>query len=255
VSPAPPRIFDPARRLATRRRSAARQRREGSARFVIDDMVADVIERLAFLRQEPGKALVIGEWTGGLASTLAERGHDVSGHGIATLDEEQPYPIGGFDLIISLGTLDSINDLPGALIHLHEALAPGGRVIAQFLGAGSLAHLRSAMLAADGERPAGRMHPMVDVRSAAQLLQRAGWSDPVVDGRTLRVSYRSLDRLVSDLRDQGLGSVLASPAPLVTRAGLERARRAFLEAAGPDGRVTESFEILTLTGRRSLKGA
>jgi SAM-dependent methyltransferase len=255
VSSAPPRIFDRKRRLAARRRIDARQRRQGAARFVLEDMIEDVVERLAFLRQEPGKTLVIGDWTGGLASALAERGHAVTSRHIDTLDEEQPYPSGGFDLVVSLGTLDTVNDLPGALIHLREALAPGGRVIAQFLGAGSLANLRSAMLAADGERPAARMHPMVDVRSAAQLLQRAGWSDPVVDGRSLKASYRSLDRLVSDLRDQGLGSVLACPAPPLTRAGLQRAREAFLEAAGPDGRVTESFEILTLTGRRSLKGA
>ena len=198
VSSAPPRIFDRARRLAARRRIAARQRREGAARFVIDDMIVDVIERLAFVRQEPGEALVIGDWTGALAAELAERGHDVSSRAIQALDEEQPYPTVGFDLIASLGTLDTVNDLPGALIHLREALAPGGRVIAQFPGAGSLANLRSAMLAADGDRPAARMHPMVDVRSAAQLLQRAGWSDPGVDGRTLKVSYRSLDKLVSD---------------------------------------------------------
>jgi hypothetical protein len=144
--------------------------------------------------------------------------------------------------------------LPGALIHIRQALRPGGRAIASFAGAGSLGHLRSAMLAADGERPAGRMHPMVDIRAAAQLLQRAGWSDPVADCRAIRVSYRSLDRLVADLRDQGLGNVLASPAPPLGKAALERARAAFLEAAGPDGRVVESFEILTLTGRRSLRG-
>ena len=255
MSSAPPRIFSRTRRQAGGRRIAARQRRVGAARFVIEDMIVDVIERLAFVRQEPGEALVIGDWTGALARELVARGHEVMRRGIDELDEEQPYPTGGFDLIASLGTLDTVNDLPGALIHLREALAPGGRVIAQFPGAGSLANLRSAMLAADGERPAARMHPMVDVRSAAQLLQRAGWSDPVVDSRSLKVSYRSLDKLVSDLRDQGLGSVLASPAPPLTREGLERARKAFLEAAGPDGRVTESFEILTLTGRRSLKGA
>jgi SAM-dependent methyltransferase len=255
VSSAPPRIFDRDRRLAARRRIAARQRREGAARFVIDDMIVDVLERLAFIRQEPGEALVIGDSTGALANELVARGHEVMRRGIDELDEERPYPSGGFDLIVSLATLDTVNDLPGALIHLREALAPGGRVIAQFLGAGSLANLRASMLAADGERPAARMHPMVDVRSAAQLLQRAGWSDPVVDCRTLKVSYRSLDKLVSDLRDQNLGSVLASPAPPVTREGLERARKAFLEAGGPDGRVTESFEILTLTGRRSLRGS
>ena len=255
MSSAPPRIFSRIRRLVGRRRIAARQRRVGAARFVIDDMIVDVIERLAFVRQEPGEALVIGDWTGALARELVARGHEVMRRGIDELDEEQPYPTGGFDLIASLGTLDTVNDLPGALIHLREALAPGGRVIAQFPGAGSLVNLRSAMLAADGDRPAARMHPMVDVRSAAQLLQRAGWSDPVVDGRTLKASYRSLDKLVSDLRDQGLGSVLASPAPPLTRKGLERARSAFLEAAGPEGRVTESFEILTLTGRRSLRGS
>jgi SAM-dependent methyltransferase len=254
VSTAPPRIFDRARRIAARRRIASRQRREGAARFVIDDMIVDVIERLAFVRQEPGEALVIGDWTGALTPELVARGHEVMWRDVDELDEEQPYPSSGFDLIVSLGTLDTVNDLPGALIHIRNALAPGGRVIAQFLGAGSLANLRSAMLAADGERPAARMHPVVDVRSAAQLLQRAGWSDPVVDSRALRASYRSLDRLVSDLRDQGLGSVLASSAPPLTRAGLQRAREAFLEAAGPDGRVTESFEILTLSGRRSLAG-
>ena len=255
MSPTPPRIFASPRRLAARRRIGARQQRQGAARFVLDDMVDDTLERLAFLRQESGKALVVGDWTGVLAAELAERGHHVTSRGIDTLDEEQPYPQAGFDLIASLGTLDTVNDLPGALIHLRNALAPGGRVIAQFLGAGSLHNLRAAMLAADGEQPAARMHPMVDVRSAAALLQRAGWSDPVVDGRALRVSYRSLDRLVSDLRDQGLGSVLFSRSPPLGRDALERARSAFLESAGPDGRVTESFEILTLTGRRSLKGA
>jgi hypothetical protein len=114
--------------------------------------------------------------------------------------------------------------------------------------------LRRAWLAAAGARPAARLHPMVDIRAAAALLQRAGWAEPVADSRTISVSYRSLDRLVADLRDQGLRNVLASAAPPLGKAGLERARVAFLEGAGPDGRVIESFEIITLSGRRSLRG-
>ena len=47
--------------------------------------------------------------------------------------------------------------------------------------------LRAVMLAADGERPAARMHPMVDVRSGAQLLQRCGYADPVANTRGLDV--------------------------------------------------------------------
>jgi SAM-dependent methyltransferase len=252
---APPRIFDPDRRRSCRRRIASRQAKPGAARFVLEDMAQDVLERLAFVRDEPGRALVIGDWTGALGAQLERRGAEVASADPAELDEEQPYPSGGFDLVVSLATLDTVNDLPGALIHLCNALAPGGRAIAEFVGAGSLANLRRAMLAADGERPAARLHPMVDIRAAAQLLQRTGWAEPVADSRTLTVAYRSLDRLVADLRDQGLGKVLASPTPPLNRAALERARAAFLEAADPDGRVIESFEILTLSGRRSLRGS
>ena len=87
-----------------------------------------------------------------------------------------------------------------------------------------------------------------------QLVERAGWAEPVADSRTIRVAYRSLDRLAADLRDQGLGNVLASPAPPLGRAALERARAAFLDTADSEGRVIESFEIITLSGRRSLRG-
>jgi len=251
---APPRIFDPERRRVARRRAAARQARPGAARFVLEDMIEDVAERLAFIRQPAGEALVIGDRTGVLVRDLIAQDHEVMALDVADLDEELPYPSAGFDLIVSLGTLGTVNDLPGALIHIREALAPGGRAIAEFVGAGSLGNLRRAMLAAEPERPAARVHPMIDIRAAAALLQRAGWADPVADSRPLKVAYRSLDRLVADLRDHGLGNVLASPAPPLGKAALERARAEFLEAADDQGRVVESFEIVTLSGRRSLHG-
>jgi SAM-dependent methyltransferase len=250
MAASPPTIFSPARRIAARRRIAGLQRGLDPARFVVADIVEDMLERLAFLRHEPKRALVVGDWSGELARFLRDRGAETTEAEPADgFDEERPYPVGGFDFIASVATLDTVNDLPGALIHIRNALAPGGRALASFVGAGSLPVLRRIMQAADGERPAGRVHPLVDVRAGAQLLQRAGWADPVADSRTLTVSYRSLERLVGDLRAQGLGNVLASPAPL-PKAGAERAHEAFAAEAGEEGRVVESFEILTLSGRR-----
>lgn len=248
MAASPPSIFSPARRIAARRRIPRLQQRDDAARFVIDDILEDVLERLAFLRHEPKRALVIGDWTGELARTLRRQGTEVveaePGEG---LDEERPFPFGGFEFIASVATLDTVNDLPGALIHIRNALAPGGRGFASFVGAGSLPVLRRIMQTADGERPAARVHPMVDVRAGAQLLQRAGWADPVADSRTLKVGYRSLERLVGDLRAQGLSNVLTSYAPL-EKTGLVRARAAFAAEADARGRVVESFEILTLSG-------
>lgn len=215
----------------------------GAPRYLLDDMLEDVRERLAFLRHAPRKALVIGDYGGALSSTLlAQRAEVHEASPESEMDEERPLPFTGLDFIASLGTLDTVNDLPGALLHLRNALAPGGLLIASLIGAGSLPGLRGAMLAADGERPAPRLHPMVDVRAGAQLLQRAGFADPVADARTLAVRYASLDRLVADLRAQGLGNVLARPGPPLGRGALEAARRAFGSGTG------ETFEIITLTG-------
>lgn len=251
-APAIPAIFSPARRALRLQRAQRRQMQPDAARFLGEDMIEDTLERLAFLRHQPARALVLGDGSGELADRLRAGGVEVEAPD--ALDLEQPYPLAGFDLIAVIGLLDAVNDLPGALIHLRGALAPGGLVIAHFIGGQSLPALRAAMLAAEPDRPAARIHPMVDPRAAPGLLQRAGWKDPVVDTHTLTVRYSALDRLVADLRDCGLGNALAKPAAPLGKAALARARGAFADRAEADGKTAETFEIITLTGRRSLAG-
>lgn len=247
-----PTIFSAQRRTMRLARARLRQSAEGAAQFIIGDMIEDTLERLAFLRHEPARALILGDWTGAMAAALRT--------GEARIEEpwphdlEAPFATAGHDMIVVMGLLDAVNDLPGALIHLRNALAPGGLVIAHFIGGQSLPSLRAAMLAAEPDRPAARIHPLVDPRAAPGLLQRAGWKDPVVDTHRLTVRYASLDRLVADLRDQGLGNALARPAAPLGKAALARARAAFAARADADGKTAETFEIVTLTGRRSLAG-
>lgn len=248
-----PTIFSEPRRVARALRSAARLRKEAdAARFLVDEMAEDMIERLSFVRHRPGATLMIGGCTLPLADYL---GQDEAALTVSVaVNPAEPLAGGPYDFIGVIGQLDAVNDLPGALIHLRNALSPGGLVIASFIGGQSLPALRAAMMAAEPDRPAARLHPMVDARAAPALLQRAGWKDPVVDTHTLAVRYSSFDRLVGDLRDQGLGNALAKPAAPLGKAALVRARAAFAARAEADGKVTETFEVVTLTGRRSLAG-
>ena len=121
-------IFAPARRLAARRRAIALQQRPGAARYLLEDMADDVLERLAFLRHQPTTALIVGDWTGALAAALRAQGVAVTvAEPAAGFAEEAPYPQTGFDLIASLGTLDTVNDLPGALVDLSSDTPPRRR--------------------------------------------------------------------------------------------------------------------------------
>jgi SAM-dependent methyltransferase len=232
----------------------ALERLPDSPHFLAEDMAEDVLERLAFLRHEPARALLVGDTTRRLAEALSARGCEVARAdpaptaGELPIDEEQPFPETGFDLIAHLGTLGTVNDLPGALLHIRRALAPGGLAVMSWCGAGSVPALRAIMAATDGERPAARLHPQVDVRAGGDLLQRCGFAQAMSDSRVLDVRYGSLKRLVADLRAQGLGNCLARPGPHLGKAGLARADAAFAAMAEADGRVTERFAILTLSG-------
>jgi NADH dehydrogenase [ubiquinone] 1 alpha subcomplex assembly factor 5 len=87
------------------------------------------------------------------------------------------------------------------------------------------------------------------VRSAGDLLTRAGFALPVVDCHGLDVRFSGLGRLVSDLRAMGATNMAAARSRKpVTRLGLAAAAADFSAAADPDGKTAERFEILYLLG-------
>ena len=241
-----PKIFSQRRRMAGSARAKLLAQNPEAARWLVEEIEADLIERLGFMRFAPKSALIVGLSSGKLESSLGSVGCKVTAK--PSINEEAPIEGDPFDLIASLNRLGTVNDLPGALIHMRSALAPGGIAIASFVGAGSLPKLRQIMLAADGERPASRIHPQIDNQAGSALQERAGFARHVVDSVSVKASYTSLEKLIADLREQALTNVLADPPPPITKAGLARARVDFDRLRDDQGRVTEVFEILTLTG-------
>lgn len=229
--------------------------------FLYAAMAEQMLERLDDVTRNFERALVIGCPDDRLAAALRAKGIAVTcadpgpafarAAGGAVIREDQlPYPPASFDLILCCGTLDSVNDLPGALIAMNRALEPDGLMLVSFTGAGSLPRLRAALIAADGDRAAQRLHPQVDVRALGDLLHRAGFAMPVADHEMLDVRYGSLFTLLADLRGMGAAQCLASAPPPLTRIGLARAAEAFAGMADADGRTSERFVILHGSGWR-----
>jgi len=257
IPPSPPVIFARSRRIAARQRMAAAERAGHGVSTIARELAEDIVDRLGFLRETFDNALVLGDRTGALIRHLERQGTQVIPadpaplDGLAQMDEEAPIGGGPFSLVVTLGLLDTVNDLPGALVLMRRALKPGGLMIASFAAAGSLPKLRAAMLEADGDRPAPRIHPQVDVRAAGQLLTRLGYADPVVDGWGFDIGFDSFDQLVGDLRAQALNNVLARSGPPLSRAAVATARARFEASRDADGLIRERFEFVTLTGRNA----
>ena len=181
----------------------------------------ELIERLDFVKRDFHRALDLGCAGGYLTARLRERGLEVTpcdsggafaraAGGVQADEDRLPFADGAFDLIVSVGALDSVNDLPGALLLARRALRPDGLFLAAFAGAGSLPRLKRAMLAADSVAggAAARVHPQIDVRAAGDLLTRAGFALPVVDAQPVDVRFSALLDLVRDLRAMGATTAL-----------------------------------------------
>lgn len=244
MSEGPPEIFDRQRQIAMRQRGWART---GGRNFMWDRIADEFAERLAAVTHDFGDILFLGPMSAYAADILKGRTGTVTCAPPDTEEDRLPYPLGSFDLIVCGGTLDSVNDLPGALIQMRRALRPDGLLLAHMFGAGTLYALKTAMLDADGQAASAHIHPQIELRSAADLLSRAGFTLPVADMDTEAVRYSDWRRLVADLRDMGIGNALATTRPIIDRGYTAKLNSAW-NAQIEDGKVTENFVHLHLSG-------
>ena len=242
-------------------RSARRLRRDRAAPdyaahdFVRATMLDGIAERLDAVTRGFTDILDLGCFDGafvpppGARVARCDAGFAFAkGSGGVQGDEDRlPFADASFDCVICAGVLDQVNDLPGALTLIRRVLRPDGLFLGAFLGAGSLSALRSALRVAEQERPAARLHPQIEVRSAGDLLMRAGFALPVADVETLNVGYGDVGRLLGDLRGMAATNLLADRRPL-GKAALAGLAQAFAAAADDRGRTREKFEIVFLTG-------
>ncbi|NIJ38537.1 hypothetical protein FHR22_003248 [Sphingopyxis panaciterrae] len=230
----------------------------GDADFIAPIVTETLLDRLAMVTRRFDRILLIGARDEALAAhlrelgttlTLLEAGPRLAARTGAVAGEADgvDMPFGSFDLIVWPGGLDSVNDVPGALIRLRALLAPDGLLLGAFTGDGSLPRLRRAMMA-DGVRTIARLHPQIDLAAMGNLLQRTGFTLPVVDVDTLTVRYGDWFSLVRDLRAAGLSSRLAPAPPPLTREEAARIAAAFAGEADPDGRIAETFRLIYFSG-------
>lgn len=244
-------IFD--RRLRRRRRDRAAPGYSDFA-FVREHMLEGIVERLDAVKRSFVDVLDLGSFGGDFALPGARIARVDAGFAFARRaggvqgDEDRlPFADHSFDLVVSAGVLDQVNDVPGALTLARRVLRPDGLFLGAFLGAGTLSTLRDSLREAEAERPVARFHPAIDVRSAGDLLARAGLTLPVADVETLTVRYASFFNLLRDVRGMAGTNLLPRPTPLA-RDTLSRAAASFSARADADGRTAERFEIVYLTG-------
>ena len=263
-------VFD---RLAVRRHRDRAAATVGSVADVLRDAAERLVERLDDTTRRFSFALDVGG-RGVVAPLLRARGIEVvscdlsakmaavNGIGgaresssfppplcVAADEECLPFGPASFDLIVASLSLHAVNDLPGALIQLRQALKPDGLLLASMPALGTLSELRTALTEAETALTGGvspRVSPFPELRDCAGLLQRAGFAVPVADMEEIRLLYADPVALLRDLRAAGEGNAVRLRDRLVPPRGLFPMAMALLPAV--DGRVPVSLRMAMMTG-------
>ena len=231
--------------------------RTGPELFLHERAFEDCLERLELIRRRFTSALLLGcpnpLWPvrlGGFVETveLADPGplFAKAAGGTCLIEDQWNPPEAAYDLVLSIGTLDTVNDLPRALLAVRASLAPESLLIGAMSGGETLPQLRLAMHAADqvAEASSPHVHPRIEAASLSPLLTACGFAMPVVDVDRVAVSYETLGSLLTDLRRIGGTNILnrRSRKPLLREARV--AAEAAFRSAGDGSRTVETFEIL-----------
>jgi len=243
-----PALFDRALLQARRRRAS----KQGEARFLLDRVAEDMVDRLAAVKREFSSAADI--WTPG--EGLASYARFESFIRIAAEDSPQeilPLAPESLDLAVSALAFQFVNDLPGVLAQIRRALKPDGLLLAAMTGGDTLTELRQSFAAAEAECEGGvspRVAPFADLRDVGSLLQRAGLALPVTDVDRVAVRYDSAFALMADLRRMGATNILLERRRMPTRrATMLRMAEIYGERfADPDGRIRATFDVIWLSG-------
>lgn len=217
--------------------------------FLVHEIANRIIENINNLNLEFENILELGAMDGYLSSNLTAK-NKVTGD-----DDNLNFEDESFDLVVSNLNMHFINDVPIFLMDVKRILKNDGIFIASFFGEENLSELAHVLHLVQNERFGGvspMMPPTIDVKTAANLLQKAGFENPISDFDKVEVFYSDISNLFKDIKNMGQGNVLhARSRRLFTKGFLQEiCKKYFDEYADSSSKSRATFEVVTIMGKK-----
>ncbi|NOY66994.1 MAG: malonyl-ACP O-methyltransferase BioC [Gammaproteobacteria bacterium] len=233
------------------------------------EVVSRILERLDFIKLEPGVILDVGAGTGYIAQGLSVRYKKAK---IIELDlslamlqqrnkhspwykrflkssrlvcgdaENLPVADNSVDMLFSSLTIQWCNDLQHTLKEFMRVLKPGGLLMFSTFGPDTLKELRDSWAKVD---QAAHVSPFLDMHDIGDMLLHARLAEPVMDVETFTLTYDNVTSLVNDLRAIGATNASHERQKGLTAKSDYRAMLAAYESwRDADNKIPASYEVI-----------
>ncbi len=165
--------------------------------------------------------------------------------------DNMSLPLVQYDAVVSFMVLHSLNDAPGHLIQCHRSLVKDGVFLSVFIGGETHYELRQALTNAELSVRGGseqRFMPLITLKDAGALLQRAMLALPVADYERLILNYSTTHQLLSDQKRLGLGNQLQAQSAYLSKHVMEALSSHYPQ--NDNGQYELSVDLIHMIGWR-----
>lgn len=149
-------------------------------------------------------------------------------------------PAGSVQLVWANMMLQAVFDPPVVMAQWQRALEVDGFAMFSCFGPDTLRELRALYQRLGWPTPAA---DFVDMHDLGDMLVQAGFADPVMDQELITLTWADPQALLAELRSLGGNAAPERFAGLRTPRWRERLLSELAALAGPDGRISLSFEV------------
>jgi malonyl-CoA O-methyltransferase len=230
-----------------------------------NEVLSRLLQRLEYIRHQPGAVIDIGCGTGKGIAGLQKRyprskiiGLDLAfsmlqeskkKYGFLRRKrmvnsdmEKMPFADGSFDLLFSNLALDWVNDIGATFKEFCRIGRPGSLLMFATFGPGTLDELRESWSRID-QHP--HVHQFIDMHDIGDVMMASGFQQPVVDAEVIRLEYKAFQQLFDDLKNTGaVNADIGRSRGLMTPAKLRRLEGYYRQLGYEQGKFIASYEVV-----------
>jgi SAM-dependent methyltransferase len=219
--------------------------------FLHHEVANRIVENVVFLQRDFESILEISSFDGYLINLLNGKKKFATEIDLIADDEFLPFKSASFDLIVSNLNFHFINQIPQFLLKVRMLLKPNGIFACSFFGEKNLSELADILYKTENEIYGGispRMPPTIDIKTAASLLQKAGFVNPISDFEKIEVNYINPKNLLLDLKMMGQSNIMNKRSrKFFTKNFLNKLLKNYHDFyQNSDNRIKATFEIVSV---------
>jgi malonyl-CoA O-methyltransferase len=236
-----------------------------NAAILQDEVSSRLLDRLQYMRHQPGTIVDLGCGTGKVVRSLQKAYPRARVHGVdiaqqmllqagsnfrwlskkrlvAADMERLPFADNSFDMVFSSLALPWCNDLNLALAEIARVARPGALLLLSSFGPATLSELAQSWQTLDVHP---HVHRFVDMHDVGDAMMAAGFAQPVVDAEMIRMEYKDFRSLLADLKLTGASNAdVGRRRGLMTPAQLRALEDSYREHGFEQDRFVASCEVV-----------